>query len=316
MSMKLSPRDQHIFNAVMHAYCDGAGQPVASTRLAKQKGMAVCSATVRNAMARLEKQGLLYSPHTSAGRVPTNTGLSYWLEAFFQLPDIANYWQPEQSELVELAHGLSRRYRLCCCVGLPQATTVEVFRVEVLDFDRKHWLILLIDCHGQSHNILILKPLEANDTIRYQFATWLNSVFSQQSLMEGLHRMRAMSNTAPMFCHGSLAQWTRELSNKLGSDNSIVVGENYLYAHSKSEHQYQLGVNFLHYIEDKFAFKNGVSVIAGQDLPFAGFENLLVLSVPYFVNQQYQSRFCIICAKSAEIAAIIQELSAIKISDS
>ena len=44
---------------------------MASTRIAKQKGMAVCSATVRNAMARLEKEGLLYSPHTSAGRVPT-----------------------------------------------------------------------------------------------------------------------------------------------------------------------------------------------------------------------------------------------------
>ena len=62
--MKLNPRDQQIFSAVMSLYCNGEGQPVASTRIAKQKGMAVCSATVRDAMARLEKEGLLYSPQS------------------------------------------------------------------------------------------------------------------------------------------------------------------------------------------------------------------------------------------------------------
>ena len=130
--MKLNPRDQQIFSAVMSLYCNGEGLPVASSRIAKQKGMAVCSATVRNAMARLEKEGLLYSPHTSAGRVPTNEGFEYWLSEFFELPQIATYWQPQQAQLVELAHGLSQRYKVCCCVGLPQVSSQLVFVLKYL----------------------------------------------------------------------------------------------------------------------------------------------------------------------------------------
>ena len=113
--MKLSPRDQQIFTAVMSMYCNGEGQPVPSSKIAKQKGMAVCSATVRNAMARLEKVGLLCSPYTSAGRMPTDAGFKFWLSEYLNLSDIGHYWQPEQSKLIELAHSLSQKYQVCCC---------------------------------------------------------------------------------------------------------------------------------------------------------------------------------------------------------
>ncbi len=309
--MKLNPRYQQIFSAVMSLYCNGEGQPVASTRIAKQKGMAVCSATVRNAMARLEKEGLLYSPHTSAGRVPTNAGFDYWLTEFFSLPEIATYWQPQQAQLVELAHGLSQRYKVCCCVGLPQVSSQLVFRVEVLDFDGSDWLILLIDRAGQSHNICISKPEDASDSVRYQFATWLNTVFSQQTLMEGLYRMQAMANTAPRNCHDSLTQWTRQLSQKLGSDNSIVVGENYLYKQVDCQTSLNIGVSFLNFVEDKLAFRNGLSVLNTEQLPFTDCDELMVISLPYFNNLEYQSRFCVICPKSAQIEAIIQEFELI-----
>ncbi|WP_404339531.1 HrcA family transcriptional regulator [Pseudoalteromonas mariniglutinosa] len=315
-NMKLNSRDQQIFSAVMSLYCNGEGQPVASSRIAKQKGMAVCSATVRNAMARLEKLGLLYSPHTSAGRVPTNSGFDYWLTEFFPLAEIANYWQPHQSQLVELAHGLSQRYKVCCCVGLPQVSSQQVFRVEVLDFDGSDWLVLLIDRVGQSHNICINKPDDASDTVRYQFATWLNTVFSQQTLMEGLYRMQAMAHTAPRNCHDSLTQWTRQLSQKLGSDNSIVVGENHLYRQIDSQTSLNIGVSFLNFVEDKLAFKNGVSVLNTEQLPFTDCNELIVISVPYFQNQEYQSRFCVISPKSAQIEAIIQEFKLIESSNS
>lgn len=309
--MKINPRDQHIFSTVMSLYCNGEGLPVASSRIAKQEGMSVCSATVRNAMARLEKVGLLYSPHTSAGRVPTPAGFEYWFEEFFVLSQIAQYWQPEQTQLVELAHGLSQRYNVCCCVGLPQASSQQVFRVEVLDFDGENWLVLLIDRAGQSNNICINKPSDASDAVRYQFATWLNTVFSQQTLMEGLYRMQAMAHSAPAICHDSLAQWTRQLSLKLGSDNSIVVGENYLYRQIDCQTSLNIGVSFLNFVEDKLAFKNGMSVLSGEDLPFKSCDELMVISVPYFQNQEYQSRFCIICPKSAQIEAIIQEFKSI-----
>ena len=307
--MKLNPRDLKVFTTLMDLHCNGSGIAVPSALIAKQKGMSVCSATVRNAMVRLEKLGLIYSPHTSAGRVPTRDGYQFWLNELFDLPSIAAFWQPSQETLIQFTHSISQRYKLCACVGLPTVTSQTIFRVEVLDFDQQNWLILLLDRQGQSQNVVITKPLEANEAIRLQFNAWLNTVFSAQPLLEGLERMRAMANTAPMFCHGSLTQWTRLLFDKLGADNSIVVGESYLYESLQGSEQPCIGTPLLNFVEDKLAFTQGVSVIFGDDIPFHGFEELMIVSVPYFSNGGYQGRFCIICKKSAQIAAILTEFT-------
>ncbi|PAJ74377.1 HrcA family transcriptional regulator [Pseudoalteromonas sp. NBT06-2] len=307
--MKLSARDQQIFTAIMSLYCDGEGSAIASSRIVKQKGMSMCSATVRNAMARLEKLGYIYSPHTSAGRIPTKKGYQYWFDEFFSLSEVASFWQPSQDVLIEFSHFISQKYQVCVFTGLPQKISQNVFRVEVLDFDKTHWLILLIDRQGQSQNIKITKPLEANEEIRNQFNAWLNMVFGQQTLAEGLKRMQAMANTAPMFCHGSLAQWTRALAEKLGDEDCIVVGDSYLFKHIKQSEQPLIGSPLLNYVEDKLALKQGISIICGDDLPYKGFEGLFLLSIPYFSQQYYQSRFTILCENSAEIEAMINEFS-------
>ncbi|MDP4982374.1 HrcA family transcriptional regulator [Pseudoalteromonas tunicata] len=309
--MNLNTRDQQIFSAIMRFYCDGQGVAVPSSRIAKQNGMAVCSATIRNSMARMEKLGLIYSPHTSAGRVPTLAGFKYWFDTFFDLQHVVDFWQPCNDSLIQFTHYISQKYKVCACVGLPQVTSQAIFRVEVLDFDKQNWLILLLDRQGQSHNVVITKPLEANEKIRLAFNGWLNTVFAQQTLAEGLQRMRAMSATAPMFCHGSLAQWTRLLADKLGSENSIVVGDNYLFESLKGSEQPCIGTPLLSFVEDKLAFKRGLSVILGDDMPFHGFEHLLILSAPYFSQGVYQGRFCIICKKTAEIEALINEFTAL-----
>ncbi|ESP90289.1 MULTISPECIES: transcriptional regulator [Pseudoalteromonas] len=314
--MKLSARDKQVFSAVMTLYCNGEGLPVASSKIAKMKGMAICSATVRNAMARLENQGLLFSPHTSAGRVPSDIGIKYWLQEYFELDTIATYWQPEQEQLVTLAHSLSQHYQVCCVVGLPQVSSQKVFRVEVLDFDRKHWLVLLIDKAGQSQNICINKPADNSDEIRYQFALWMNTVFSQQTLKEGLHRMRAMANSAMPNCRELLSQWTRELSLQLGTDNSIVVGERHIYNRLEQGNDVSLGVPFLHQVEDKLAFRDGLSVLLGSDIDADSLSRYVILSVPYFMDQEYQSRFCVVCPSEAPIESIIDEFSRIEQKDS
>jgi heat-inducible transcriptional repressor len=282
---------------------------VPSSKIAKQKGMAVCSATVRNAMARLEKVGLLCSPYTSAGRMPTEAGFKYWLDEYFDLPEIGNYWQPGQSKLVELAHALTQKYQVCCCVGLPQASSQLIFRVEVLGFDSSSWLVLLIDRAGQSQNILIDKPEFETDAQRYQFASWMNTVFSQQPLKEGLQRMFAMANSAPKTCMAQLTQWTSQLHQQLGSDNCILLGERHLYNAIDSNKELNLGVGFLHEVEDKLAFKNGVSLIMGNELSTYELGKTVILSLPYFENGEYQSRFCVICSTCAPIEAIIEEFS-------
>jgi heat-inducible transcriptional repressor len=90
-----------------------------------------------------------------------------------------------------------------------------------------------------------------------------------------------------------------------------VVGENYLYKQVDCQTSLNIGVSFLNFVEDKLAFRNGLSVLNTEQLPFTDCDELMVISLPYFNNLEYQSRFCVICPKSAQIEAIIQEFELI-----
>lgn len=307
--MKLSARDEIIFSAVMDLYCSGDSSPVASSHIVKQKKVKSCSATVRNAMARLEKSGLLYSPHTSAGRIPTDEGFKYWFDEFFNFSEIAPFWQPNAQQLTELSHHLSQTFNVCVLVSLPEAIQQHIFRAEVIDFTAENWLVLLIDEQGQSQNIPIRKPIEGNNEVRNQFNAWLNTVFSGHNLAEGLRRMHAMRQSAPMFCHGSLNMWIKALADQLQVENSIVIGSQYLYGCIQSEQLSQIGAPLLDFIEQKLALKSGLSTLFYDALPIEGLQSFIVLSIPYFAKEVYQGRLCVLCPKSAKIEAIINQIS-------
>src|SRR3954447_24147658 len=74
----LPERDRRILGVVVQAYID-SGEPVSSLWLAN-RGFGVSSATLRNVMARLEEQGYVRQPHTSAGRVPTDLGYRCYVD--------------------------------------------------------------------------------------------------------------------------------------------------------------------------------------------------------------------------------------------
>ena len=76
----LDPRSESILRAVIEEYVATA-VPVASQALVDRYGLGVSSATVRNILADLEMSGLLTHPHTSAGRIPTDAGYRYFVEA-------------------------------------------------------------------------------------------------------------------------------------------------------------------------------------------------------------------------------------------
>ena len=71
------------------------GQPVGSRTLARHSGLDLSPATIRNVMADLEEMGLIASPHTSAGRVPTPAGYRFFVDTLLQVEPLG----PEQEDL-------------------------------------------------------------------------------------------------------------------------------------------------------------------------------------------------------------------------
>ena len=80
---ELDERKASILRAIVEEYVETA-QPVGSQTVARSSGLGVSSATIRNDMTILEREGFIAQPHTSAGRVPTDQGYRYFVDHFSQ----------------------------------------------------------------------------------------------------------------------------------------------------------------------------------------------------------------------------------------
>ena len=84
----LDDRKRRVLAAIVRDYVETA-EPVGSKRLVERHGLAVSSATVRNDMARLEEIGLIHQPHTSAGRIPSDTGYRFFVDELMEIPRLS-----------------------------------------------------------------------------------------------------------------------------------------------------------------------------------------------------------------------------------
>lgn len=83
----LDSRSRDVFRAIIDAYLRD-GEPLGSRNLTRMLPVSLSAATVRNVMSDLEHLGLIYSPHTSAGRLPTQRGLRFFVDAFMEVGDL------------------------------------------------------------------------------------------------------------------------------------------------------------------------------------------------------------------------------------
>src|SRR5262244_1825970 len=86
---QLNERSREIFRQIVDSYLT-TGEPVGSRNLSRIIPMTLSPASVRNVMQDLERLGLIYAPHTSAGRLPTELGLRFFVDALMQIGDLSD----------------------------------------------------------------------------------------------------------------------------------------------------------------------------------------------------------------------------------
>jgi heat-inducible transcriptional repressor len=84
----LDDRSREIFRRIVESYLE-SGEPVGSRSLSRLLPMSLSPASIRNVMSDLEELGLIYAPHVSAGRLPTQSGLRFFVDAFMQVGDLS-----------------------------------------------------------------------------------------------------------------------------------------------------------------------------------------------------------------------------------
>jgi heat-inducible transcriptional repressor len=155
VKLQLTPRQQEVLRRVVEEYV-ATGQPVGSKTLVA-KGLNASPSTVRSELAELESLGLLTHPHTSAGRVPTESGYRYYADELLQHPeahpepfplDLHTQRTEVESALQATTEMLSQVTRLLALVSAPPLETTIVRHVEVLLLQPHVVMVVVITSTG------------------------------------------------------------------------------------------------------------------------------------------------------------------------
>src|ERR1700677_2266348 len=111
----LDPRAAAVLREIVEQYVE-TGEPTGSGTLARRLPMSVSPATIRNVMADLTDAGLLFAPHTSAGRLPTDRGLRLFVDGLLQFGELSD---DERGSISAALEGSGRSTEDTLCAGRP-----------------------------------------------------------------------------------------------------------------------------------------------------------------------------------------------------
>jgi heat-inducible transcriptional repressor len=187
---ELPERDRRILGVLVQAYID-QGEPISSLWLAS-RGFGVSSATLRNIMVRLEEQGYVRQPHTSAGRMPTDLGYRLYVDRLLAerkssrpAPDVEARLRRAgtvENLLTHVSQEVSRASHQVGFAIAPDTTTLE--RLDFVPLDGGKLLVVVVAAGGHvTHKVI--EPTEEYDAHELQeAANYLNHEFRGRSLVE------------------------------------------------------------------------------------------------------------------------------------
>jgi heat-inducible transcriptional repressor len=284
------------------------GTPVASKTLATQPGVDVSPATVRSIMAELEARGLVVSPHTSAGKIPTNLGLRFFVDTLLSVqplgrssvqmlrdglnPDLA------PSRLVELASGLLAEISsMAGVVTLPRKEQVMLRQVEFLPLTANRVLVILVINERDVQNRVIHTDREYSESELVQAANYINREFAGASLLsirsalvESMQRDKANVDRMMQMTLDMATKAFDVGSESAAEDGYIVTGEtNLLNAPNDAEAMRRLFDAFarkrdiLHLL-DRCLDSDGIQLFIGDESGYEVLGDYSVVTAPYRVN--------------------------------
>lgn len=193
--MELNERSREIFRQIVESYL-ATGEPVGSRNLSRIIPMTLSPASIRNVMADLEHAGLIYAPHTSAGRLPTQTGLRFFVDALLEIGDLASEERDNIESQVRAAAGQSLDGALAQATqllsGLARSagvvlTTKSNARLKHLEFvrlDPQRALVVLVGEDGSVENRLLDLPTGLPGSALVEAGNFLNARIRGKTLGE------------------------------------------------------------------------------------------------------------------------------------
>ena len=304
----LNERSLQLLKALVERYIQD-GQPVGSRALSKDTELKLSPATIRNVMADLEDMGLIRSPHTSAGRVPTVSGYRLFIDSLLTV-------KPLDSEELKLLRknliakdnvndviGIASRIlsdvtRMAGVVTLPKRELVSLRHIEFLPLSNTRVLVIFVTNEQEVHNKILHTSKQFSPAQLQQAANYLNSVYAGLSLA-------AVRKAVLKELKDAQEQMNREMLDavqmaKLALDpeksdeDYVLSGETNLMGFSELSDMERLKELFdafsqkrgVIHLLDQCLNAEGVQIFIGEESGYHAFEQCSLVTAPYSINEQ------------------------------
>ena len=323
VQVQLSGRAEQVLNSLISRYIhDGA--PVGSHTLAREGGLELSAATIRNVMADLEAHGLVEAPHTSAGRVPTQRGYRVFINGLLGVcrrggmrAAIAKLNQRARRQIEErildapdpkstparAAEILSQVTSFAGIVSVPAARRARIRQIEFLRLSQRRVLAILVTDDGRVQNRILTAEREYGDAELRAAAEVFNENYSSRTLREVraelLARMRRERRdmqremrTAVSIARDFFSEEPAAGPGENAAENLLVSGENNLLAvpdFGELERLKQLFDTFktkqvLFDLLQKSMFADGVNIFIGEESGYPLLRDCSVIAAPYEIE--------------------------------
>jgi len=296
----LDDRAKFLLKALVERYIT-EGQPVGSRTLSRASGVELSPATIRNVMSDLEELGLIASPHTSAGRVPTAKGYRLFVDTMLTAkretiaaPSLA----PDQPFRV-ISNAAQLLSNLSHFVGVVVAPRrASVFRhIEFLRLSERRILVILVSPEGDVQNRVLFTEMDYSTTQLIEASNYLNAHYmglTIEKVRDRLkHEVETLQSEIASLMQAAVNAGTDAMSQ--AQDEVVVAGERNLL----SVTDFSSDMGNLRRAFDLFEQKaqlirlldiageaEGVRIYIGGESQIVPYEELSVVSSPYEVDGQ------------------------------
>ncbi|MEO1867841.1 MAG: heat-inducible transcriptional repressor HrcA [Methylococcales bacterium] len=305
----LNDRSLQLLKSLVEKYISD-GQPVGSRVLSKDTALDLSPATIRNVMADLEDLGLIHSPHTSAGRVPTVTGYRLFVDSLLTVKPIKHQdinafrsgfgLNPDNvTDIVSNASKLLSNFtKMAGVVMLPRQDSVIFSHIEFLALSDRRVLVVYVTNQQEVHNQIIHTSREFESAELQQVANYLNSVFEgrplsavREALIKGLDDDHEQINLA---LQDVVAMAKEAIHKEHAEEDCIISGETNLMGFSELSDMNNLKGLFdafsqkrsVIHLLDQCLSSDGVQIFIGEESGYKVFDRCSLVTSSYSVNDE------------------------------
>jgi len=320
-------RAQHFLKVLIERYIRD-GQPVGSRTLAKDAGMDLSPATIRNVMCDLEDLGLVASPHTSAGRIPTVTGFRMFIDSLLTVQRLqAGEVERIRSELAysgdagnlltSASQLLSGVTHMAGVVTVPRRERTAFRQIEFLPLSENRVLAILVTNDGEVANRILNTHRDFTRLELDQAANFLNHSFSGLEMEKVRSRVLEELNAARESFDQTMAQALEMAGEVVDAsatrEDCLIAGQTNLMEFEDLASLQQLRKLFDAFAEkreilhllDQFHNADGVQIFIGEESGFQMLNGCSIVTAPYQVDEDVVGMLAVIGPTRMEYERVI-----------